>query len=44
MTEYILRRHQCETPFAFDLIRRAWRREKMRVAVKRDALGRFASS
>lgn len=43
MTELHLRRHMCLTPYAFDIVRTLWRREMMRKAVKRDALGRFTT-
>lgn len=42
MTEYILRRHMCITPHAFDIVRRAWQRDMRRVAIKSDRAGRFA--
>jgi len=42
MTELHLRRTMCLTPHAFDIVRKAWRRDMRRVAIKRDVLGRFA--
>ena len=41
MTELHLRRAMCLTPHAFDIVRKAWRRDMMRKAVKRDDAGRF---
>jgi len=42
MTELHLRRHMCLTPYAFDIVRKAWQRDMRRVAIKRDSRGRFA--
>jgi len=42
VTELMLRRRNAETPFAFDLIRKAWQRDMRRLAIKRDTGGRFA--
>jgi len=43
MTELHLRRTMCLTPHAFDIVRKACRRGMRRVAIKRDALGRFTN-
>lgn len=42
MSEFILRRHMAENPAHFDRIRKEWRRGMYRLAIKRDASGRFA--
>jgi hypothetical protein len=42
VTELHLRRAMCLTPHAFDIVRKAWRRDMRTAAIKRDALGRFA--
>jgi len=42
VTELMLRRRHAQTPFAFDLIRKAWQRDMRRLAIKRDSAGRFA--
>lgn len=42
-SELMLRRSWAENPAYFDMIRREWRRRMMRLTVKRDSKGRFAS-
>jgi len=41
--ELHLRRHNACNPLAFDAVHVVWRRDMMRKAIKRDALGRFTT-